>query len=152
MYLLPEVDKDPFQEGILFLKDKDLVYLPTMVILMFQEILFRHVFVLLESSGGSNRHILPKVAITCGEWRSSWWFVELLRRFPTRNGPCCASSTIDSILSYFEISPNGQDWTRFKRAWLWYRHACLLNGVWVQWTSVGVWRFNFIKCRNMVCL
>ena len=32
-----------------------------------------------------------------------------------------ARSTIDSILSYFEISPNGQDWTRFKRAWLWYR-------------------------------
>ena len=29
--------------------------------------------------------------------------------------------TADSILSYFEISPNGQDWTRFKRAWLWYR-------------------------------
>ena len=43
MYLFPEVDKDPFQEGILFLKDKDLaVYLPTMVILMFQENLFEH--------------------------------------------------------------------------------------------------------------
>lgn len=55
MYISPEVDKDPFQEGILFLKDKDLVYLPTtMVILMFQEILFKHVFVLLESSGSSN--------------------------------------------------------------------------------------------------
>lgn len=72
MYIFPEVDKDPFQEGILFLKDKDLVYLPTtMLILMFQDILFKHVFVLLESSGSSNRHFLPKIAITCGEWRIS---------------------------------------------------------------------------------
>ena len=37
------------------------------------------------------------------------------------------SSTIDSILSYFEISPNGQDWTRFKRAWLWYREPEVLD-------------------------
>ncbi|CAK9051743.1 Uncharacterized protein SCF082_LOCUS28375 [Durusdinium trenchii] len=35
--------------------------------------------------------------------------------------------TADSILSYFEISPNGQDWTRFKRAWLWYREPEVLS-------------------------
>lgn len=37
------------------------------------------------------------------------------------------ASTVHSILSYFEISPNGQDWTRFKRAWLWYREPEVLN-------------------------
>ncbi|CAJ1373238.1 unnamed protein product [Effrenium voratum] len=35
--------------------------------------------------------------------------------------------TADSVLSYFEISPNGQDWTRFKRAWLWYREPEVLS-------------------------
>eukprot|EP00928_Gymnodinium_smaydae_P052443 TRINITY_DN3633_c0_g1_i1.p1 TRINITY_DN3633_c0_g1~~TRINITY_DN3633_c0_g1_i1.p1 ORF type:complete len:5302 (-),score=561.54 TRINITY_DN3633_c0_g1_i1:86-14599(-) len=27
----------------------------------------------------------------------------------------------DSVLSYLEVSPNDQDWTRFRVAWLWYK-------------------------------
>ncbi|CAE7509525.1 unnamed protein product [Symbiodinium natans] len=37
------------------------------------------------------------------------------------------NTTAHSVLSYFEISPNGQDWTRFKRAWLWYREPQVLT-------------------------
>eukprot|EP00931_Biecheleriopsis_adriatica_P048568 TRINITY_DN28075_c0_g1_i1.p1 TRINITY_DN28075_c0_g1~~TRINITY_DN28075_c0_g1_i1.p1 ORF type:complete len:4655 (+),score=704.17 TRINITY_DN28075_c0_g1_i1:659-13966(+) len=27
----------------------------------------------------------------------------------------------DNVLSYLEISPNAQDWTRYRRAWMWYQ-------------------------------
>ncbi|OLQ14195.1 hypothetical protein AK812_SmicGene1685 [Symbiodinium microadriaticum] len=37
------------------------------------------------------------------------------------------NTTAHSVLSYFEVSPNGQDWTRFKRAWLWYREPQVLT-------------------------
>eukprot|EP00439_Symbiodinium_sp_Y106_P044249 s435_g5.t1 len=37
------------------------------------------------------------------------------------------NTTAHSVLSYFEVSPNGQDWTRFKRAWLWYRESQVLT-------------------------
>ena len=64
--------------------------------------------------------IHQRVTNKIGLWMASVQFARFHTHWPHPvSSP--GRSTVDSILSYFEISPNGQDWTRFKRAWLWYR-------------------------------